>query len=412
MDAFNVTMGFRIHYGEGASEKVGEWVAPYRAKKVMVVTDTGILSAGLDAPLLRGLRSAGLEVFVFHDVDPNPTTKNVEEGVLFAGKFRPDMIVALGGGSPIDTAKAVNIVRSRGGQIRDYVRSIHEGPLPPLVAIPTTAGTGSEVSPFLLVSDSTTHAKIVIRDNRIIPDMAVLDPHLTVTMPKQVTVLTGVDAMVHSLEAFVAKGAQPYSQGLAMEAIRTIHRTLPEVVLKPNNVELRGRLLIASNLAGMALTMSYLGLAHSMANPLTRTYGMTHGLAVGLMIPYVIKFNEPVAGDEYLRVAAGLLETQRPSPPGEVLRALREEIKRFLCALGLPKNLEEAGVQKEDLLGMSQEAITQATAKSNPRPASVEDILSIYQNAYTGDHEPKQRAHSPQLTAGLASEPKTDRKSS
>lgn len=385
MNDFDIMMNFRVFFGRGMARKIGEIVKRFKAEKVMVVTDPGILAAGLDSPVLQGLHSAGLETAVFHDVVPDPTTKNVEDGVELAKQFSPDVIIGLGGGSVIDAAKAINIVRTRGGRISEYRGVVNDGTdLPPLIAVPTTAGTGSEVSPFLLISDSITHAKIVVKDIKAAPDIAVLDPSLTVSLPRQVTVLTGVDALVHSVEAFVANGSQPYSQGLAMEAIRLIVQNLPEVAATPKDVFLRGNMLTASNLAGMAMSISYLGLAHSTANPLSRIAGMTHGLAVGMMIPYVVEFNKPAAKMDYLRIAKEVLAAECPASPDEATSKLAVRLRTFMTGLGLPETLEQAGVSRADLSELSREAISQATVKANPREPSLDDIMSIYEAAFEG----------------------------
>lgn len=385
MDYFDIAMKWRILFAPSASERVGQLAHAFNAKRVMIVTDRGIQKAGIESPLLRSLRKEKLDISVFNKVDPNPTTKNVEDGLVLAKEFRPDIIIALGGGSSIDAAKAINILHTRGGQIADYRGVVTEGsPLKPLIAVPTTAGTGSEVSPFLLISDSVTHAKIVIRDVQAVPDIAVLDPNLTISLPRQATILTGVDALVHGFESFVAKGSQHHSQALGVEAIQIINRTLPKVVEEPNDLEARSQMLVASNLSGMALALSYLGLAHSTANPLTRVAGIEHGLAVGMMLPYVIQFNEPVASNKYIRIVNQIFERGGPSKPKEATLNLASSVKRFLVNLGFPENLKRAGVSEESLPEMAVEALTQATVKSNPREASLEDIMAIYQCAFEG----------------------------
>jgi alcohol dehydrogenase len=385
MDKFDITIKSRVIFSPGASGGVGVIAREFNAHRVMIVVDPGIQKAGLDSLLVESLKREHIEISVFTRVDPNPTTQNVNDGVAFAKEFSPDVIIALGGGSSLDTGKAINLLRTRGGKIADYRGLLTEGSkLAPLIAIPTTAGTGSEVSPFVLISDHVSHAKIVIRDIQMIPDVAILDPILTTSMPRQITISTGVDALVHGIEAFVAKGSQPLSQALALEAIEIIYTTLPKVLEQPDHVENRGKMLIASNLAGMAFTLSYLGLAHSMANPLTRVAGMAHGMAVGLMLPYVILFNEPVAHKDYARIASRIFGSQSPSDPKEATRKLVSSLKTFLAGLGFPENLKKAGVSKDSLKEMAEEAIHQATARSNPREASLEEIVELYGYAYEG----------------------------
>jgi len=385
MNEFDITMKSRVIFSLGASGRVGVVAREFNAHRAMIVTDPGIQRAGLDTVLVESLKREHIEISVFTRVDPNPTTQNVNDGVAFAKEFSPDVIIALGGGSSLDAGKAINMIRTRGGKITDYRGMVTGGSkLPPLIAVPTTAGTGSEVSPFILISDPVTHGKIVIRDIHMIPDVAILDPTLTTSMPRSITISTGVDALVHGIEAFVAKGSQPLSQALALEAIQIIYTTLPNVIERPGDVDERGKMLIASNLAGMAFTLSYLGLAHSMANPLTRISGMAHGMAVGLMLPYVILFNEPVAQKEYARIANQIFGRQSPSDPKEATLKMASSLKRFLASLDFPENLKRAGVPEDRLEEMAEEAIRQATVRSNPREASLEEIAELYLQAYEG----------------------------
>jgi alcohol dehydrogenase class IV len=385
MDEFDITMKSRVIFSLGASGRVGRVAREFDAHRAMIVTDPGIQKAGLDTLLVESLKREHIETSIFTQVEPNPTSQNVEDGLTMAREFYPDIIVALGGGSSLDAAKAVNMLRCRGGKIADYGGMLTGGSkLPPLIAIPTTAGTGSEVSPFILISDSVTHAKIVIRDIHMIPDVAILDPILTTSMPRKITIYTGVDALAHGIEAFVAKGSQPFSQALALEAIRIIYGTLPGVLERPENLDGRGQMLIASNLAGLAFTLSYLGLAHSLANPLTRVTGMAHGMAVGLTLPYVIMFNEPVAHDDYARIAGLVLGGEAPSDPKEATLALASSLTKFLVRLNLPENLKRAGVPADCLAEMAEEALRQATVRSNPREANLEDLNALYRHAYEG----------------------------
>jgi alcohol dehydrogenase len=389
MDKFDITIKSRVIFSPGASGGVGVIAREFNAHRVMIVVDPGIQKAGLDSLLVESLKREHIEISVFTRVDPNPTTQNVNDGVAFAKEFSPDVIIALGGGSSLDAGKAINMIRTRGGKITDYRGMLAEGSeLPPLIAIPTTAGTGSEVSPFILISDPVTHAKIVIRDIHMIPDVVLLDPMLTTSMPHHVTVSTGVDALAHGVEAFVAKGSQPFSQALALEAVQIIYTTLPRVIEQPDHLENRSKMLIASNLAGMAFSLSYLGLAHSMANPLTRVAGVAHGMAVGLMLPYVILFNEPVAHKDYARIASRIFGSQSPSDPKEATRKLVSSLKTFLAGLDFPENLKKAGVSKDSLKEMAEEAIRQATARSNPREATLEDVKALYRCAYEGSGIP------------------------
>ena len=243
-----------------------------------------------------------------HPNSRDPTIDNVEQGLAQAQEFEPQLLVALGGGSAMDCAKAINILFNRGGRLQDYAGSVPGGSaLLPLVALPTSAGTGSEVSPFLLISDNESHAKMVIRDPKAIPKIAVLDPTLTRSLPPGATLYAGLDALVHGFESYVAVGSQPYTQALALQAVELIVDNLPRVMSEPSDLEARGSMLVAANMAGMAFSLSYLGLAHSLANALAKVAGVPHGMAVGMMLSRVIRFNQDAAKDEYCKLARHLL---------------------------------------------------------------------------------------------------------
>jgi len=274
MDTFDLQMNFRVVLKNQAQESTAELLGQMGAQRVLLVTDAGIQGAGLDRAYHQALTAKGIETAVFNEVEPNPTTANVEAGLAVAREFGPQAFLGIGGGSVLDCAKGINILLNRGGKMADYAGPQQGGAaLLPLVAAPTTAGTGSEVSPFLLISDSETHAKIVCKDWQAIPKVAILDPSLSLTLPPMSTLFAGLDALVHGFESYVAKGSQPYTQALALKSIGLVHQNLPKVMAEPSGVEARGNMLIASNLAGMAFALSYLGLSHSLANALTKMKG-------------------------------------------------------------------------------------------------------------------------------------------
>ena len=242
MNPFDLNINCRIIHTQQSSATVSALVTELGANRVFMVTDPGIQALGLHCPLMEEIRRRGAALSLFSQVEPNPTTSNVEHGFAQAREFKPRLVVALGGGSAMDCAKAINILLARGGHVRDYAGSVPGGgpALLPLVALPTTAGTGSEVSPFLLISDSETHAKIVIRDAQAIPKIAVLDPTLSLSLPPEATLYAGLDAMVHGFESYVAVGSQPYTQALALRAVELIFDNLPRVMSEPSDIEARG----------------------------------------------------------------------------------------------------------------------------------------------------------------------------
>jgi alcohol dehydrogenase class IV len=249
------------------------------------------------------------------------------------------------------------------------------------VALPTTAGTGSEVSPFLLISDSESHAKIVIRDPQAIPRVAVLDPTLTRSLPAEATLYAGLDALVHGFESYVALGTQPYTQALAAQAVELIVDNLPRVMSEPSNLEARGSMLVAANMAGMAFSLSYLGLAHSLANALAKVAGVPHGMAVGMMLSSVIRFNQEVVADQYCKLARHVLGEQCPGDPDETCEALAAFVHSFGVNLGMPASLGKIGIKAEQIPVLVEEALRQATIKSNPLNPSPEELTTLLQSA-------------------------------
>ena len=382
MGPFDLKINFRIIYSQESSTAVSSLVTELGAERVFLVVDPGIKAVGLDRSLIKALEGEGRALSLFNRVDPNPTTDNVEQGLAQAREFKPQIIVALGGGSAMDCAKGINILLNRGGRLQDYAGPVIGGSaLLPLVALPTTAGTGSEVSPFLLISDSKSHAKIVIRDPKAIPTVAVLDPNLTCSLPLKATLYAGMDAMVHGFESYVAIGSQPYTQALALQAVDLVIDNLPRVMAEPTDVEARGSMLVAANLAGMAFNLSYLGLAHSLANALTKDGGVPHGMAVGMMLPWVIRFNSKVVGDQYCKLAGHVLGPRCPTETDAALEALADFVHSFGVDLGMPATLGEIGIQADQIPGLVEEALRQATLKTNPRNPTPEELAALLRSA-------------------------------
>lgn len=382
MGPFDVRMDFRVIFSLQSPVVVSSLATEFAAHRVLLVTDPGIQAAGLDQPLVEALREQGVALSLFSRVEPNPTTDNVVQGLAQAMEFGPSLLVALGGGSAMDCAKAVNILLNRGGRLQDYAGPVVGGSaLLPLVALPTTAGTGSEVSPFVLISDSDSHAKIVIRDPRVVPDVAVLDPSLTTSLPSEATLYAGLDALVHCFESYVAVGTQPYTKALALHAVDLIVRNLPRVMAGPTDLEARGSMLVAANQAGMALSLSYLGLAHSLANALTKVGGVPHGMAVGMMLSWVIRFNRKVVGDQYHKLARYVLQDRCPPEADASGEALADFVHSFGVSLGMPANLSQIGIREEQIPVLVEEALRQATIKSNPRTPSPEELRALLLSA-------------------------------
>jgi alcohol dehydrogenase len=290
--SFDITPRTRLVFGNGSVNRLGLILEGLSSRRVLLVTDPGIVRAGHAERVHQALSADGRESVVFSRVRENPDTDCVDECLAVARDFRPDVIVGLGGGSSMDTAKGCNFLLTNGGRMQDYWGvGKATRPMLPFIAIPTTAGTGSECQSAALISDATTHQKMACLDPKAAAYAALLDPELTVSQPAGVTACTGIDAVAHAVETAVTAKRNPVSSMYSREAFALLVPSLPVVLQNPGHLEARGRMLLGAAFAGMAIEQSMLGAAHSAANPLTAHCGVIHGVAVGLMLPHVVRFN-------------------------------------------------------------------------------------------------------------------------
>jgi len=377
----------RLIFGINCVERVGDLTRELPASKVLLVTDPGIVAAGHSERVRRFLEKAGLRVTVFDQSEENPTTGCVDACSQIAKSSGIDAFVAVGGGSSLDTAKGCNFLVTNGGRMQDYWGSGKATkPLLPLIAIPTTAGTGSECQSFALIADSETHEKMACGDPKAAPRIAILDPVLTLSQPLRVTACTGVDAIAHVVETAVTKKRTALSLMYAHEGFKLTVPNLPRIFENPNDLEARGRMQLGAAFAGLAIENSMLGAAHSAANPLTAHYGIVHGQAVGMMLPYVVRFNGQ--DREALRAYAELASAPEiacvSDGPEKALDALIAHLESLLQLSGMPRSLAACGVQASMIPTLADEAARQWTASFNPRPPSAKDFMSLYQSALEG----------------------------
>lgn len=380
--SFDSQLHLRLVFGNGMIERVGELAAEYGASKVLLVTDPGIRSAGHVDKVFVSLEAAKLQVVIYDQAKENPTTECVAECVELARAEQIDFIIGLGGGSSMDTAKGCNFILTNGGEMKDYWGiGKASKPMLPLIAIPTTAGTGSECQSFALISDATTHAKMACGDPKVMAKVAVLDPELTLSQPAHVTACTGIDAMAHAVESAVTRKRNETSQQYSRVAFGLLSESLPVVLKEPTNLEARGRMLLGAAFAGTAIEHSMLGAAHSAANPLTAHYNVIHGQAVGMMLPHVVRFNgeDKATADAYSELIKGTaMGSDNGSLSHEVLAG---ELEGLLDAAEMPRNLSKCGVKTTMLGALSEEAASQWTASFNPRDIAAPDFLELYQRA-------------------------------
>jgi alcohol dehydrogenase len=382
--AFHFALPTRIDFGAGAVDGLGEHARTLGAVRVLLVTDPGIVAAGHVERAQRALTEAGVEVHVFADVRENPTTLDVDRCLQFAKDVLPNLIVAVGGGSSMDTAKGCNFLLTNGGRMADYwgVGKATQ-PLLPLIAVPTTAGTGSEAQSFALISDEVTRQKMACGDKKAAPVIAVLDPSLTLTQPRFVAACTGMDAIVHAVETAVTTKRNAISRLFSRESFRLAQEHLPRVLADAGDEGSRGAMLRAACYAGIAIENSMLGAAHSMANPLTAAYDIHHGQAVGMMSPHVVRFNaqDPEVAELYTELArfAGL--AGRDASHGEAVDALAARLTELLTICGLPTSLDACGVAESAVGGLAEGAAKQWTAGFNPREVGAADFDALYRGA-------------------------------
>jgi alcohol dehydrogenase len=382
----NMPIGFdfqprtRVIFGAGAIDRVGE-LAREIGTKALLVTDPGIVAAGHVERARRGLDAAGVSVTIFDKVRENPTTREVDECLEIARAVRPNLIIGLGGGSSMDTAKGCNFILTNGGKMQDYwgVGKATKAMLP-LIAVPTTAGTGSECQSFALIADEKTHQKMACGDPKAAPCVAILDPVLTLTQPRQVAACTGIDAVAHAVETAVTKKRNELSWLYSGEAFRLTATNLDNVFQQPENLKARAAMQLGAAYAGTAIENSMLGAAHSAANPLTARFGIVHGQAVGIMLPHVVRFNaeQPDAAAIYAELArfAGLAAWS--DRPEQGVKALIAQIEFLLQAGQMPPSLSALNIPPSRLPKLAEEAAGQWTARFNPRPITASDFEAIY----------------------------------
>lgn len=376
----------RLLFGSGMVARIGREAAEL-GKRALLVTDPGIVRAGHVDVVRASLEASGLAVSVFDKSIENPTASCVDSCVAVAKDFGADIIVGLGGGSSMDTAKGCNFVLTNGGVMKDYW-GVGKATMPmlPLIAVPTTAGTGSECQSFALISDDETHAKMACGDKKALPALAILDPDLTVSQPFRVTACTGIDALAHALEAAVTRDRNETSARHARLAFLLVQGNLEKVFVAPDDVEARGFVQMGASHAGSAIESSMLGAAHSMANPLTARRDVVHGNAVGLCLPAVMRFNAKLP--EVLSIYAGLARSAglagEQSDDASAFEAVVGQVEKLLRLADFPLTLEQFGFSSEEVSGLAQEASGQWTAGFNPRSVSSQDFAKLYSSLFAG----------------------------
>ena len=376
MGAFDTVPRTRLVFGPGRLEQLGSLAAGLGFRRSLLVADGGMVSAGYAARARALLEAAGVAVAEFHDFGHDPDSVMVARGAAAATAAGVDSLVALGGGSSLDCAKGIAFVAAGGGDMEEY-RGYGKarGALWPMIGIPTTAGTGSEAQSYALISHPLTHAKMACGDPGAAFRIALLDPLLTVSQPAGVTASAGYDAVSHAVESAATTAGHTVSRMYAREAWRLLDGHFEQVLREPGDVEARGAMQLGAFLAGTAIEQSMLGATHACANPLSARYGTTHGVAIGLFLPRVVRWNAAAAGPVYE-------DLMRAAGRSGGAAALADRLEALALAAGLPRTLRAVGAREEDLPALTEDAAGQWTGRYNPRPFDVAAARQLYEEAF------------------------------
>lgn len=384
----------QTHFGFGAAGMAGAEARRLGARAAFLLTDPGVQAAGLLEPVLDSLAEAGIGQIIYDHCPPNPDTASVDAAAAAFRESDADLVIGIGGGSPIDAAKAVRELA--GGppdaHIVDYLLILgdkarpvpHVADMPPLIAIPTTAGTGAEMTPWGVITDHQTRQKTGIGGINVIPTTALIDPELTLTMPPGLTAATGMDALSHLIEAYVSTNRLPAAlDPMILMGIELIGRSLPVAVHEPDNRQARYEVMHAAMIGGVAISSRWLGACHSLAHQLSTFAGLHHGLACSLMLPPQMAFSAPAAPERYAQIAAALEpERDRSRPLEQRAEQASAAVARLAVACGLPVRLRDAGVTEAHIVEMAPVAYKDLNWTTNPRPVTAADLEQIYRAAY------------------------------
>ncbi|WP_297448858.1 lactaldehyde reductase [uncultured Alistipes sp.] len=383
--AYRMILNETSYFGAGSRKMIAEEVAKRGYKKALVVTDKDLVKFGVAAQVTDVLKEAGIPFEIFDEVKPNPTVKNVKAGIAAFKAAGADFMVAIGGGSSMDTSKAVGIIVNN-PEFSDVVSL--EGVAPtkkksvPVIALPTTAGTAAEVTINYVITDEENVKKMVCVDPNDIPTLAIIDPELMLSMPRGLTAATGMDALTHAIEGLITLGAWEMSDMFELKAIEMIAKWLPKAVATPSDIEARDGMATAQYIAGMAFSNVGLGLVHGMAHPLGAYYDIPHGVANALLLPFVMEYNKEAAKAKYRKIAEAMGVDTSAMNDDQAAQAAVDAVKALAVEVHIPQHLSEIGVPESGLPTLAQAAFNDVCTPGNPRTATVEEILEVYKKAF------------------------------
>ncbi len=371
------------YFGPGSRRELPEVIARLGKKKALVVTDKGLIQFGVAKQVTDILDEASLPYEIFAEVKPNPTVSNVKAGIEAFKAAAADYLIAIGGGSAMDTAKAIGIVINN-PEFDDIVSL--EGCAPtrnksvPMIALPTTAGTAAETTINYVIIDEQKQKKMVCVDPNDIPAVAIIDAELMYSLPRGLTAATGMDALTHAIEGFITKGAWAMSDMFELEAIRMISHHLPTAVEEPKNVAARDGMAVAQYIAGMAFSNVGLGLVHGMAHPMGSLFDVPHGVANALLLPTIMEFNRPAAMHKYPQIAQAMGVDISGMTDEQAAIAAVEAVRDLAIRVGIPQHLTELGITETDIPALADQALADVCTPGNPRDVTLDDIVALYRS--------------------------------
>ena len=384
-DFFEFQLRPRVLYKPGLVREIGEEIVQLRVGRAFIVADAGVERAGLIEPVRAGLEGHVEVVGIYTDVPANSSVDAVERGAAQAREVGADVVIAIGGGSPIDTAKAMRILLTEGGRLLDYQGyNLLSRPLTPMVVIPTTAGTGSEVTAWAVIRDEENAVKMAFSSPFLAPDLAVLDPEMTRTLPPRLTAATGMDALTHAIESFVGTNANPITDSLALQAIDMISNNLRAAVHSGGDIDARGNMLVASCIAGIAFSSGggSLGIVHAIAHSVGGVFEVHHGTANSIVLPHGMRFNRSAVPNRFSRIARAMGVNAGGRPEEDVIEDGIDAVLKLATDCGLPTRLRDVGVPEDALESIAETSLGDAAIFTNPRPATVEEILDVARAAW------------------------------
>lgn len=370
-----------IVFGMGSLKRLPELLEKSGAKKMMIVSDHSLEKIGMVGKVQKIVEDAGIETCTFLDILPNPTVDMVDAATKMYKESKAECIVALGGGSPMDVAKAVGVIARYGGSITEYEGAhLVPGPIEPIIAIPTTAGTGSEVTAFSVITDTSRNYKLTVFSYELLPKYALLDPEMIMTAPPSIAASCGVDALIHAWEAYTSLGASPFSDAMAEKAMEMIGGNIRRFVANRKDEEAACAMMSGSLFAGIAFAWARLGNVHAMSHPVSAFFGVQHGVANSILLPVIVEYNALADHGRYEKIYNFISEDKEPVKDFNP-QMLVEEIKKLNADLGIPKSLSEVGVTEDKIPQMAADAMKSGNIAVNPRQTTLKDVEMLYHKA-------------------------------